>query len=278
MVAPSLEQQARSSSAASLFLFFTLAFALMWILFFAVALIPIPARSPLGGGVIMLGAFAPAVAAVVVMYRTEGPASVIALLLRIVQWRVAARYYVFALGFMIAIKLTAALIYRASASLWPRFDTSQWYLIPVAIAFSTPFQAGEEIGWRGYALPKLAEHFGFGSASVLLGSIWGVWHLPQFFIRDADSYQQSFPIFVLQVTAVSVVFAWLYIRTEGSLLLTMLLHASINNSKDIVPSGVIGGTATFGFGASRISWIGLVLLATCAAYFLVDIRNRIVSD
>ena len=278
MVGNSTEWQVRSSSAASLFLFFTLAFALMWLLFFAVAFVPIPAGSPLGRGLILLGAFAPALAAVAVTFRTEGRAGVITLLRRIVQWRVSAKYYVFALAFMIAIKLTAALIYRVSTSLWPRFDTSQWYLIPVAIAFSTPFQAGEEIGWRGYALPQLAQHFGFRSASVLLGSLWGLWHLPQFFIRDADSYRQSFPVFVLQVTALSVVFAWLYLRTEGSLLLTMLLHASINNSKDLVPSGVTGGTAAFGFGASRISWIALVLLGACAVYFFVDIRNRIVSD
>lgn len=268
------ERQARSSSAASLFLFFTLAFALMWILFFAVAFVPIPAGSPSGGGLILLGAFAPALAAVAVTFRTEGRAGVIALVRRIMQWHVATKYYVFALGFMVAIKLTAALIYRASTSSWPRFDTSHWYLIPVAIAFSTPFQAGEEIGWRGFALPRLAERFGLATTSVLLGFIWGIWHLPQFFIRDGDSYQQSFPIFVLQVTAISVVFAWLYARTNGSLLLTMLLHASINNSKDIVPSGVIGGTATFGFRASRISWIALALLWACAAYFSSGMRNK----
>lgn len=274
MVAKSPEQQARSSLAASLFLFFALAFALMWILFFTVAFVRIPARSPLRGGLILLGAFAPALAAVAVTFRTEGRSSVIALLRRITEWRVAARYYVFALGFMVAIKLTAALIYRAWTSSWPRFDTSQWYLIPVAIAFSTPFQAGEEIGWRGYALPRLAERFGLASASVLLGFIWAVWHLPQFFIRGGDSYQQSFPVFVLQVTAMSVAVAWLYMRTNGSLLLTMLLHAAINNSKDIVPSGVPGGTATFGFGASRISWIALVLLWGCAAYFLLHMRIK----
>jgi len=274
MVGNFTEGRVRSSLPASLFLFFTVAFALMWLLFLAVAFIPIPAGSPLGRGLILLGAFAPALAAVAVTFRTEGRTGVITLLRRIVQWRVSAKYYVFALGFMVAIKLTAALIYRASTSSWPRFDTSHSYLIPVAIAFSTPFQAGEEIGWRGYALPQLAQRFGFGNASVLLGAIWGVWHLPQFFIRDADSYQQSFLVFVLQVTAMSVVFAWLYLRTEGSLLLTMLLHASINNSKDIVPSGVIGGTARFGFGASGISWIALVLLWACAAYFLVDIRTR----
>jgi membrane protease YdiL (CAAX protease family) len=222
---------------------------------------------------ILLGAFAPALAALAVTFRAEGRSGVIALLRRITRWRVATKYYVFALGFMIALKLTAAMIYRASTSSWPRFDTSQWYLIPFAIAFSTPFQAGEEIGWRGYALPRLADRFGLGSASVLLGFIWGVWHLPQFFIRDGDSYRQAFPVFVLQVTAMSVAFAWLYARTNGSLLLTMLLHAAINNSKDIVPSGVLGGTDTFGFHASRISWISLALLCASAVYFLNDMRK-----
>ena len=172
MVSNSTEGPVRSSSAASLFLFFTLAFALMWPLFFVVAFVPIPTGSPLGRSLIQLGASAPALSAVAVTFRTVGRAGLITLLRGIVQWRVSAKYYVFALGFMVAIKLTAALIYRASTNLWPRFDASQWYLIPVAIAFSTPFQAGEEIGWRGYALPQLAKHFGFGSASVLLGLIW----------------------------------------------------------------------------------------------------------
>ena len=278
MIAESLEPTVRVTSASSLFVFFALAFALMWICFFTIAFVPIPAGSPLGGALILLGAFAPALAALAVTFRVEGRSGVIALLRRITQWRVAAKYYVFALGFMVVIKLSAALIYRASTSAWPRFDTSQWYLIPAAIAFSTPFQAGEEIGWRGYALPRLAERFGLASASVLLGLIWGLWHLPQFFIRGGDSYQQSFPVFVLQVTAMSVAFAWLYTRTNGSLLLTMLLHAAINNSKDIVPSGVPGGTETIGFHASRISWIALALLWGCAAGFLLDMRKQALGN
>lgn len=113
---------------------------------------------------------------------------------------------------------------------------------------------------------------------MLLGFIWGLWHLPQFFIRDGDSYRQAFPVFVLQVTAMSVAFAWLYARTNGSLFLTMLLHAAINNSKDIVPSGVLGGTDTFGFHASRISWISLALLCASAAYFLNDMRTQTLGN
>jgi uncharacterized protein len=144
------------------------------------------------------------------------------------------------------------------------------YIIPVAIAFSTPVQAGEEIGWRGYALPRLAERIGLAPASMVLGLIWGCWHLPQFFIREADTYGQSFFLFVMQVTALSVAMAWLYARTNGSLLLTMLLHAAVNNSKDIVPSATPGATNTFGFHASLVAWLTVTVLWICAAYFLVQ--------
>jgi membrane protease YdiL (CAAX protease family) len=250
-----------------------MAFVLTWVCFFTVAFTPIRANALLGRILILLGAFAPALAALAVTSFTEGRTGVQALLRKVARWSVPAKYYVFALIFMVAIKLAAALIYRAATGAWPRFGNDGLYLIPVAIAFSAPFQIGEELGWRGFALPRIAERLGFPGASLLLGLIWGVWHLPQFFIREGDSYRQSFPLFVLSTTALSVVFAWLYARTGGSVLLTMLLHAAINNSKDIVPSPVIGGTGTFGLHPSLISWITLALLWACAGYFLFDMRN-----
>jgi len=182
--------------------------------------------------------------------------------------------YLFAATYTVIVKLTVAVIHRVAVGVWPRFDAEPHYIIPFAILFSTPFQAGEEIGWRGYALGRLAEHFGLSRASVLLGVIWGCWHLPQFFIREADTYQQSFWVFVLGVTALSVILAWLWERTSGSLLLTMLFHSAWNNSKDVVPSGVAGGTETFGFHASFVSWVTLTVLWVCAAYLLFDMSRR----
>src|SRR5207247_2132391 len=83
-----------------------------------------------------------------------------------------------------------------------------------------------------------ATRFGLARASILLGVIWACWHLPQFFIPEADTFGQSFFVYVLQVTALSVAMAGLYARTNGSLLLVMLLHSAVNNAKDIVPSAL----------------------------------------
>jgi hypothetical protein len=62
--------------------------------------------------------------------------------------------------------------------------------------------------------------------------------------------------------------AWLYAHTNGSLLLVMLLHAAVNNSKDIVPSAVPGATHPFGLSASLVAWLTVACLWICAAYFL----------
>ena len=246
----------------------------MWTCFFSVAAGVIPAQSPLRQPVVLLGVFAPSLVALSLTVRSEGAAGALALLRRVVQWRVAARWYLFAVTYIAAIKLVVALIHRLAMGRWPRFGDVPWYLIIAAIVFSTPFQGGEEIGWRGYALPRLAERFGLAMASVLLGLTWAFWHLPQFFIPEADTYGQSFIVYVLQVTALSVAIAWLYARSHGSLLLPMLMHSAVNNSKDIVPSVTPGATNSFGLSASPVAWLTVAALWICAAYFLVRMRGR----
>lgn len=181
------------------------------------------------------------------------------------------RWYVFAVGYMAAIKLLVAIAHRVIYGTWPRFGDEAWYVIAAATVFSVVLggQAGEEIGWRGYALPRLAARVGFARAGVFLGVIWAVWHLPIFFIPGADKYGQSFPVYLLQVTALSVAITWLYTHTNGSLLLVMLMHSAVNQSKDIVPSAVIGATNPFALSTSPVAWLTVVLLWTFAGYFLV---------
>lgn len=221
----------------------------------------------------LLGTFAPGLIALAFTARASGRAGVEALLRRILRWEVGARWYVFALGYMAAIKLTVVLVYRLAMGAWPQFGSTPWYIMLLAVAISTWVQAGEEIGWRGYALPRLAVQIGLGPASVLLGVIWACWHLPLFLIPGADTSGQSFPLYLLQVTALSVAMAWLYWRTGGSLLLVMLLHAAVNNTKDIVPSAVAGATNPFALSTSLVAWLTVTPLWICAAYFLLRMRG-----
>jgi len=108
---------------------------------------------------------------------------------------------------------------------------------------------------------------------VILGILWATWHLPLFFIPGTSTYGQSFPLYLLQATALSVAMAWLYWRTNASLLLVMLLHAAVNNTKDIVPSAVAGATNPFAMSTSLVAWLTVTLLWICAVYFLVRMRR-----
>jgi membrane protease YdiL (CAAX protease family) len=254
-----------------------LSYAVTWAAFIAVARW-IPAQTGAGYALILLGAYTPGIVALLLTARTEGSRGVRALLRRILIANVPVRLYVLALTYIAVIKLTAAVLHRFVLGEWPQFGAESLALIPLAIAFSTPFQAGEEIGWRGFALPRLAARFGLRTASLILGVIWAVWHLPQFYIAGADTYQQSFLVWAPQVVAMSIALAWLYARSGGSLLLVMLMHSAINNSKDIVASGAVIPPGVFSLNVSLMSWLGLGLLWVAAAYFLAKMPRALTID
>jgi uncharacterized protein len=254
--------------------FFPLTYAVTWTCFITAGVVSrasapaAPARAVLGGALLLLGTFAPGLIALALTELAEGRAATRALFGRVFRWRVGLRWYLFAVAYIPAIKLTVALVHRAATGRWPRFGQEAWYVMAGAILVSTWAQAGEEIGWRGYALPRLADRLGLASASVLLGAVWAAWHWPLFFFPLADTFGQSFPLYLLQVIGLSVAMAWLYWRTGGSLLLVMVLHAAVNNTKDIVPSAVPGATDPFALSTSLVAWLTVALLWIVAGYFL----------
>lgn len=253
--------------------FFGLTFLTSWILWGAAGAVPGLSSDGTRALLFLPGTFAPALVAVVLTRVNDGARGTRALLGRLLLWNVGFRWYLFAAGYMIAIKLGAALVHRGITGAWPAFSSVPVYLLLAAALFSTVFQAGEEIGWRGFALPRLTARMGLGAASVVLGVVWALWHLPLFFISETTTTGQSFPVYMLSVTALSVAMAWLYARTGGSLLLVMLMHAAINNTKDIVPSPSSAGGGVLALDASLLSWITMALLWLGAAWLLVRMRH-----
>ncbi len=261
--------------------FFLLTFLVSWARFFGSAAVTPTGASPaagVAGAIYIVGVFAPALVALALTLLTNERAGTFALVRRMVQVPQGARWYVFALGYMAGIKLAAALLYRLALGQWPAFGETPWYLLVLAIPFSAPVQSGEELGWRGYALPRLASRFGLTWASLGLGAIWALWHLPFFFMAGVDKSGQSFPIYMLGTTAISVAMAWLYWRTGGSLLVTMLMHAAVNNTTGIVPAATAGATHPFSLSASHIAWFTLGIMWSVAAWCLWQMRFTPTAD
>jgi membrane protease YdiL (CAAX protease family) len=123
------------------------------------------------------------------------------------------------------------------ASLWfPSLSTSQLILLWTFLCLtagslrSLASALGEQIGWSGFLLPRLAERYGFTGAAFITGAVWAAWHLPLLFFADYDSATPawlSLPCFVIELMGLSVIILWLRLRT-GSLWPGALVHASLN--------------------------------------------------
>jgi uncharacterized protein len=257
-------------------LFFAATFVASWTLWFLAS--QLTAGDELGLDIRTLlflpGTFTPAFVALWLSARRDRSRGVRALLGRITRWDVPLRWYAFALAFMVGVKLLAAAIFRLVEGTWPAFGPVPLYLLLGAAVFSTPFQVGEELGWRGFALPRLAARIGLRWAAVLLGVVWALWHLPLFYLHGADMTGQPFPVFLMSVTALSVAMAWLYERSGGSLLVVMLMHAAVNNTTGVVPAGSVVPGNPMTVSATSMAWLTAGVLCVAALVLLATMRRE----
>lgn len=125
----------------------------------------------------------------------------------------------------------------------------------------------EELGWRGFALPRLQAGRTAFSASVLLGLIWGVWHVPLYFVSgtgqqetaSAAGVEFAIGAFVVWTIGLSILFTWLFNQTQGSLLVVILFHAAVNLGA-FVPAA-LGSTGAASFLYALVTWIVALLVA-----------------
>jgi uncharacterized protein len=209
--------------------FFVLAYLLTWWIY------PLLRFSPLLG---IFGLFGPALAAIIMAAVTDGKAGVKALLSRVVQWRVGLPWYLVALGLPTVLALaTAALAYLVGATEFIQVGA----LLPIELVLFV-LVVGEELGWRGYALPQLLQKRSPLMASLILGALWGLWHVPTIVVPGTPQYGLPITAFVLLTVEYSILMTWVFLHTRGSVLIATLFHGAINLSQGIFLSGVEGAT------------------------------------
>lgn len=209
-------------------------------------------------------------AATIMTGLTLGKADVISLLKRYLKWRVNWKWYLVALLLGPILIVSSVYIHAALTGVQPDYSTIMiykflgrsislrrmivgWFIFEIVTN-------GEEIGWRGYILPRLQSKHSALISSLILGVIWGLWHLPNFMV-DFDIVR--FGWFMVQITAQAIILTWLYNSTGGSLLLTMLYHASGNTAGMFMPMADTISSANLG------AYIIFVLLLVIVAMTIV---------
>ncbi|SDK58496.1 CPBP family intramembrane glutamic endopeptidase [Natronorubrum texcoconense] len=221
--------------------FFLLTYAISWSLngvVIALQMEPSWTRWILSG---FLSASGPAIAAAIVVHVSDHDLRVWAR--SIVHWRVHPKWYVAAIGIPAAIALSAGAI---AALLGGPIDFGAFspnlLTLTFGILLGTFIGGGqEEIGWRGFAQPELQQRYGGLVAAIVIGVLWGGWHLPLFF--DPTAPHAQWPLasqlaYFIGIIGFSVLLAWVYNGSGGSILLVMIMHGSENALGALVPLDV----------------------------------------
>lgn len=273
--------------------YFALAFGLMWLFVLPLGLsrshgsglLPFDLSDALGSALYLLGTFAgPTVAALIVTGVEEGRAGVVRLLKRVAQWRARPRWYLVALGVNLLIWLLsyAALlgpaVLVAAVTRWPLLLST--FLPLVAFGIILPSIA-QEPGWRGFALPRLQRRFGPIGASLALGTLHGLWHLPALMtVNFGPLPLANYVPFMLTAALATFIYTWVYNNTGGSILLAILLHAASNASVgwltallsetnlEVPTAGLAGYLASTG-------WINVIAYGLVALLLAVGTHGRL---
>jgi uncharacterized protein len=232
---PPLRESAGSVSA--ILAFVTLTFMWSWSIgIFAQYSI---AQSPMmGTAFAMVSGFGPSLAGIAAVFLFSGRTGPNGWLTRCLNWRIDWRWYAVAFFLPPAIMLLALAIHAALGGTVPASPAIGH--LPLAIAnfglvLLVGGPLGEEFGWRGYALPALTAKLGWRSASLIIGVIWGLWHLPLFFMASTPQAHMPIVWFIVSTIAQSVMFAWVFRHTGQSVVPALVMHTSINSWMNIIP-------------------------------------------
>jgi uncharacterized protein len=208
--------------------FFVLTYAVTWSLWLPLIIFGDRLPGPLALVLRVLGSLVPSTLGLMFIGLLSGRPGVRRVLRRLVHGRIGLRWYLAVLAWAMLAPLGIGLsILMGRAA--PVVDTTILGALFIFVFSIFPGSAlGEELGWRGFALPRMQARQSALKASLIIGILWGPWHLPLWLLgRESNPISLYIP-FVIVVIATSVMCTWLYNNTGGSLLIIVLFHAAMN--------------------------------------------------
>jgi uncharacterized protein len=209
--------------------FFVLTYVFTWAIESPLVFLTDSVTATQGLVLVILASNVPSAVAIVLTAIVLGRGALRKLLARLLIWRVSPFWYL--VVFLGPVALTGGVVLLNSLMGGPALSLGMTLVgATIFFAFSVvPGSAlGEEIGWRGYVLPRLQSRMSALSAALLIAPIWGLWHLPLWLTGDPVKTPTFYVAFFAAVFPMSVLLTWVYNSTGGSLLMVVILHATVN--------------------------------------------------
>ena len=229
-----------------LFFFFLLAYAFSWIISIPYVLSSwriLPSGYNLALLLFALKYAGPTVAAIIVTSVIERKRGLLRLWHRVTLWRAGWMWYLFILVGFPALFLLGIIVQPGMLASFQGLTRGVLVNYPLAfIAMFLTIALPEEIGWRGFALPRMQPRYGPLRGTLLLGLLWGFWHLLYFLTPDhgggpgigAASVLVNFFIFVLLMIALAILFTWVFNHTQGSVFIASVLQTSFDTPQVVL--------------------------------------------
>ncbi|MDP2079707.1 MAG: CPBP family intramembrane glutamic endopeptidase [Pseudotabrizicola sp.] len=192
----------------------------------------------LGGALFLVSSFGPGVAAFVTVWALEGRAGLACWVSQCLRWRLGWHWYALAVISAPLLMLAAIGLQVATGGTVPAATvqgSAMFFAAQFVVVTLLGGPLGEEFGWRGYALPALTERIGWRWAALCLGIVWGIWHLPLFWMPGTAQADLPMGLFLASTIALSIVLARLSVNTGFSVLPAILLHGAVNWSAMVLP-------------------------------------------
>jgi len=227
--------------------FFLLTFAYSWLIWIPSVLDGLGLELPFNVAeystvVVIIGAFAPLMAAITLVAGDGGWKGIKSFLGQALDFHIKPVYLILALVLPLVIHVIAHyLAYAVGLDVAQTLFPTEISIAPVILAipyFLLMLVIGggqEEFGWRGYAQEPLQEKIGVIPASLVIGVIWGIWHLPLWFMAGDLHSAYSFLAFVIMTTSISIMYAWLFNSSGKKLIVVMFFHAMNNTAAPLLP-------------------------------------------
>ena len=233
--------------------------------------------------VFLPGAYGPTMAALLMTYALKGRTGIRDLLAKLLIWRVRWKWYLFVILVPIALLILAIGLSDFRETALASFNpVGLLTAIPLFLLIALPFgPLAEELGWRGFALPRLQARFTPLVSSLIIGVIWTFWHTPMFWFPGAaiPSFLELSPFSVLlylaQTTAEAILFTIVFNYTRGSVLIAIVFHTTINASENILFSALPEPSAAHQLDIYILIIVLMWILAIVSLFFVS--RRRILK-